>query len=83
MSIIDNDDIREYDSLMWVKLKEKNKVVKEKAEKRDKIFETKREIKKQTKKYDKKHYQENKKEIQQKQNTYYERNKERLKQIYE
>ena len=41
MPLID-DDIREYDPLLWVKIKQKNKVINDNAEKREKKIKEKK-----------------------------------------
>ena len=66
MPFIESDDIREYDPLMWVKLKEKNKIIKEKAvvrgvkikNKIEKVVVVKEKKKKPcSKQYDKEYYE--------------------------
>jgi hypothetical protein len=95
--LIENDDIRyyqqDYDPNMWNKLKEKNKVIKEKAVKRDKIIKQKIEKtikeKPDRKQYKRENYEKNKLKMQEKQKKYYQgrgrewylENKERLKEM--
>lgn len=81
MSLIEKDDIREYDPYLWIKTKQNNKIVKEKAIKRDKIIKEKieRKIKepKEPKEkvlrnqYKKEYYEKNKDRIKKNQQNYY------------
>jgi len=79
MSLVEKDDIREYDPRLWEKLKAKNLIIREKAEQRAQRVK----VTADKKKYVKEYRQENKEQYNAYQRQYRQKKNEKRKEQYE